>query len=74
MKIPIIKYVHNAFMESQTISDEFIKNSRAYLDLIKQETGRIKQSTTFSSLYYEYFFDNFLYLLNSYVKIFIRDI
>ncbi|EGR30411.1 MIR domain protein [Ichthyophthirius multifiliis] len=72
LKIPLLKYIYYTFLESEKISDEFVKYIEDFIRFIQKENQRILSQEKFSKFFYVYF-DIFLFVLHSYKAIFSQD-
>ena len=74
MKEPLLKYIYYTFLESEKISDEFSKFYEDFIKFVQIEICRLQKLQQSNDKYNEYFFENFLFVINAYLKCFNKDI
>lgn len=71
LKLPLLKYLYYTFLESEKISDEFQKYIEDFKKYLKFESDRFLQAKEpFTEEFKYYFFEAFLFIINSYLKAF----
>lgn len=80
LKIPLIKFIYYTFLESEKISDEFMKYSEDFVKYINCESRRLElvrrmpENAVLPPELNEYFFENFIFMLNAYLRCFNKEV
>ena len=68
MKIPIANYLFFVYLESEKVSEEFIKNKQIMKRLVEQEQKRLKDMKYYKDTYVTYLFEHLIQVFYWYFK------
>jgi len=75
-----LKYIYYTFLESEKISDEFMKYFEDFVKFINCECERLKRvqalpaDASLPATLNEYFYDNFVFIINAYLRCFNKEV